>query len=130
MSDKFYLIVGIILSILGAGAIGAAISNRKACTEPVVATVSSLKAKRHNIRFKLLVTYTPTFSYTVGGKKYSKAADFSSLSSTKYAKGKELPILVNPKDPNEIRVGNNLTLILFGIICAAAGVTMIVCYFL
>ena len=109
---------------------GAAINNKKVCTESVMATVSNLKAKRHNTRFKLLVTYTPTFSYTVDGKKYSKVADFSSLSSKKYAKGKEIPILINPKDPKEIRVGSNLTLILFGIVCAAVGVTMIVCYFL
>ena len=130
MSDKFYLIAGIIITIFGIGGIGAAIHAKIACTEPVKATVSNLKAKRHNIRFKLLVTYTPTFSYTVNGKKYSKVGDFSSLSSQKYAKGKEIPILVNPKDPNEIRVGNNISLILFGIICIAAGITMIVCSFL
>lgn len=130
MGDTFYLIIGIILSIIGVGGIGAAISNNKSCSEYVTATVSSVKVQRHNIKFKLLVTYIPTFTYTFGGKKYSTASHYSSIRSKKYEKGKEYTLRINPKNPNEINEGSNWSLVLFGLIFAAAGITMIVSYFL
>ncbi|MCR4616077.1 MAG: DUF3592 domain-containing protein [Clostridiales bacterium] len=130
MSDKFYLIVGIIFLIFGIGGIGAAISNKVSCTENVTATISNVKIKRYNIRFHLLVTYSPVFTYTFDGKKYTVNADLSTLRSKKYEKGNEFAIKVNPKDPKEIYAGSNLSLTLFGIFCAVAGITMIICFFL
>lgn len=130
MPDLFFLIVGILLSLLGILCFSGAIQNNKACSLSVTAKVIGMEKDEHSY-WRGTYRYFPTFSYTVNGKEYVIKDEFSATrSKSKYRVGGEIIIKCDPENPEEIKVGVKLSPYIIGIVFAAIGVLLIVCYFL
>lgn len=130
MGDTVFLIVGIIFAALGALTLISVISAAVKCKEHVRADICDVKVSERFWKGRRIREYRPIVKFEFGGKEYEVKTDFSSQKKEKYDKGNLLDIWVNPKNPNEIRTGLELSPIVFGIIGLAIGITLIVCYFL
>ena len=130
MSDKFFLIVGIILSAIGILSIVSGIISKIKCSEPVEGTVTHLKDKSYYHRGITTHDITPTVAYTYNGKTYESKAPASTSDKNKYRVGGRIKVFVNPKRPGEFKLKNTLLPYVFGVILLIPGVILIGCYFL
>ncbi len=127
MSDTFFLIVGIILAILGALIFIASISRDVSCSRQMMAKV--VKVERDGTRhWKGTYPYYPTFSYLVNGQEYNIKSDTYTRSHTKYKVGQEVMIHYNPKSPEQIRLGVQISSYLFSIVLMGIGGVLIGIY--
>ncbi len=130
MSDNFFLIVGIILSVLGLLSIISGILSKIRCTVPVEGIVSDLKDKTFYHRGITTHDITPTVKYDYNGKTYESKAATSTSNTKKYRIGASVRILVDPKSPESFVLGKPVFPYVFGVILLLPGVFLIVCYFL
>ena len=130
MSDTFFLIVGIILSLFGILSIVCGIISKRRCTESVEGVVAGLKDKTFYHRGITTHQITPVIRYSYDGKTYESKAYTSTSDTKKYRVGGRVTVFVNPDKPEEYRMGKAIFPYVFGVILLIPGVVLVWCYFL
>lgn len=130
MNDTYFLIVGIVLTIIGALMLASVLVSRVKCKTAVEAVVSRVSVKKSYLRGKTYKFSTPVFTYTFNSKKYTQKANISTLKTGKYTAGDTFTVYIDPKNPAAMRFGTNIGVIVCGALFLAAGLILTVCYFL
>jgi len=130
MSDRFFLVTGIVLFLAGCLCILALIMSRIRCRTIVTAAVSDLIEIKYKLRGSTIIEYRPVFTFLFNGEEYTVTADFSSRRRYRYEIGSMIRIHIDPGDPSRIYTGNELSVIIFGIAGLLAGSLLIYCYLL
>lgn len=125
MSDSFFLIFGIVVSLLGLLLIVIHIRDVAKCRETITAVISNLKVDKVRIRGSNVSSYCPEFTYTVDGQTYNGFATFTTYKKAKYKVGDGLEICYNSKDPKHYRMKDRCKSLLFGLIFAAIGLLFV-----
>lgn len=129
MSDTYFLIFGIVVSLIGLALIVLHIRTVSSCGERIIAQINNLKVQRTVIRGSSVYSYCPEFIYTVNGKTYQGTADFSTYRKNKYQVGDPLEIYYNYNDPEQYRVKGRCTMLIWGVIILAIGLPFVILYF-
>lgn len=130
MSDVFFLVVGIIISVIGLLLIMAKVTTYIRCNVPINATVVKLEIEYTFFRGVEHTHYRPVVRYVVDGKSYTEEAYFRTYRKMKYPIDSEMKIYYNPKNPELIRfVGHPFPLPL-GLVFLLIGAVLIYCYFI
>ncbi len=130
MSDTFFLVFGIICSLIGLLFVFIHFSLTLSCRTKVTATVTGLETDSTPVRGSKVYSYRPKFSYTVNGVTYSGVATFSTNIKDKYSVNDSLEILVSNKNPENYRFRGRFGSLIGGIIVLAIGVLFVVLYFI
>lgn len=104
MSDTTFLIIGIVLTALGALMLLGTTGRNMTCSQKVTAKVIDVRAEESGY-WKGTLPYYPTFNYVVNGKEYTVESKEYTRSMNKYRLNGEAIIWCNPKNPQEIRLG-------------------------
>lgn len=127
MSDTFFLTVGIVLLVIGGLIFLAAVSNSISCSKKVTAKV--VKVERDSTRhWKGSYPHYPVVSFAVNGKEYTVKSSTYTRSRAKYKVGQEVVIRYNPKKPEEIQIGVDLSSYIVSAVLMGLGGTLIVVY--
>ncbi|MCI6616666.1 DUF3592 domain-containing protein [Ruminococcus sp.] len=130
MSDVFFLVVGIIISVIGLLLIMAKVTTYIKCNVPINATVVKLEIEYTFFLGVEHTHYRPVVRYVVDGKSYTEEAYFRTYRKMKYPIDSEMKIYYNPKNPELIRfVGHPFPLTL-GLVFLLIGAVLIWCCFL
>lgn len=129
MPDEFFLIFGIIVSLIGLAVTLVKTRDLLKCKMKVEASVTGLKKESQIIRGSTVHTYRPKFSYTVDGKEYKDTAPFSTVRESKYRPGDSLTLFVSASDPKLYRFKGRNGLLFFGVAVLAVGLLFVVLYF-
>lgn len=130
MSDMFFLVVGIIISVIGLLLIIAKVMTYIKCTVQINATVVELEKEYTFFRGVEHTHYRPVVRYAVDGKSYTEKAHFRTYRKTKYPIASVIKICYNPKNPEQMRfVGHPFPLPL-GLVFLFIGTVLIWCCFL
>ena len=130
MSDTFFLIVGILVSLIGFICLLAGITLRIQCTKKIEAVIQNVKQKHHVVRLKAIIAYHPIFHYEEEGKTYTHTAEIFSFRPKKYVVGNPLTVWINPKKPSEYCFSTHIGSLVGDVAIMVAGLTLVVCYFL
>ncbi len=105
------LIVGLLVAVVG-GYLVWDFRQFRTMAITISGIVTGYKARRsHSRNSRSQETYAPIIQYRYGGEDHEFTARVSS-SSTKYAIGEEVPVLISPEDPSDARLDSNMTTIL------------------
>lgn len=129
MSDLFFLIFGIIVSLIGLLLIVIHILDVAKCREKITAVISNLKIDKVKVRGSNVSSYCPEFTYTVDGQTYNGIATFTTYNKDKYKVGDGLEICYSAKNPEHYRMKGRFKSLLFGLIIAAIGLLFVFLYF-
>lgn len=130
MNDTYFLIVGIVLSVIGVLVLASVLVSRIKCKTAVEAVVSRVSVKKSYLRGKTYKFSTPVFTYIYNNKKYTQKANISTLKTGKYSVGDTFTVYIDPKNPAAMRFGANSGVIVCGALLLTAGLILTVCYFL
>lgn len=130
MSDKFFLIFGIVVSLIGLLTVVIEIRTFFTCRMKVTATIVSLKKEATTIRGGKIYSYRPHFIYTVNDKQYDGFAPFSSRKPDKYRVDETLQILVSEKNPEIFRFRGRIGALITGIVVLGIGLLFVILYFI
>lgn len=130
MSDTFFLVVGIIFSLIGILSFLGGILSKKKCTETIEGTISKLIDKTNYHRGITIHYITPVVQYFFKGQLYEAKMDISTNDTKKYHVGDPIRFLVNPDRPEEIRPERTAAPYVFGLITLAIGAVLVWCYFM
>ncbi len=129
MSDTFMLIVGIVLAVIGVLILAAVISSTRACSQKVSGKV--VRVELDNTRhWRGTYPHYPIVSYVTDGKEYTVKSGTYTRISTKYETGQDVVVRYNPKKPDEIRVGLDLSSYIVGAIFLLIGLGIICIWFI
>ena len=129
MSDTFFLVFGIIVSLFGLLTLYVQIKNQVMCRERVTATIIKLHVSKVMLRGTTKQSYSPELSYTVNDHTVNVAAPFSSYNKDKYKVGETMPLYISKADPTAYRFPGKVGITITGFIVLAVGVLFIVLYF-
>ena len=129
MSDVYFLVFGIIVTLVGIGLTFMHFRIYALCTQKTAATIKSLKMKYHYFRGMKKTLYCPEFEYTIEGKKYEGTASFSTYKKDKYRIGDMMNIYIDPADPGSYRFEGRYEILLTGILALVIGLLFVVLYF-
>lgn len=129
MPDLYFLIFGMVVSLIGILSIFAKMRSIATCTEAITASVASIKTETTLIRGSTVYFYRPVYSYSYFGKKYKAEAPYKSMLKGKYNVGDTASIYINPAEPGDFRFPNTFAAFVFGIIALAVGLLFVVLYF-
>ena len=123
-------IVGVIFLLISLISIIKRSIKTKRCTTPASAIITDVKEKvsrRNNVVSR---EFTPTISYNVNGKQYSREFAKAYLADT-YIVGQPIEIMVNPNNPAEInKLGSNnkadLVMLIIGAVIIIIGLLFLV----
>ena len=123
-------IVGVIILLVSLINIIKRSIKTKRCTTPASAIITDVKEKvsrRNNVVSR---EFTPTISYNVNGKQYSREFAKAYLADT-YIVGQPIEIMVNPNNPAEInKLGSNnkadLVMLIIGAVIIIIGLLFLV----
>ena len=124
------IVFGIITAVIGLLLTIGFILSRIKCSEAVEAEVSKLNEKKLYLRGSTIKQFNPVFTYSVGGKDYTQKSDILTTNAKKYFVGQKLTVLVNPKNPSEMRYGSNIGILLTGIVLLLIGALFITLTFM
>lgn len=127
MNDVFFLVVGILLTLVGTLACSADVFARIRCRVKIQGTIESVKVEKVVLRGSPLKYYIPVISYTVD-KTYTAAAPLKTSNEEKYKVGDSVGIYYNEKKPDEFYIKEKFVTLFGGLAILIAGVCLIVCY--
>ncbi len=130
MNDTYFLIVGIVLSVIGVLMLASFLMSKIKCKTAVEAVVSRVSVKKSYLRGKTYRHSTPVFTYIFNNKKYTQKANISTLKSGKYTVGDTFTVYIDPNNPSAMRFGANIGIVAGGALFLAAGLILTVCFFL
>lgn len=130
MGDLYFLIFGIVVSLVGIVILALKIRVWTVCRKKVDATVTGVKTETNRVRGSTLYTYYPQISYTVDGKEYKETAPFSTVNANKYNAGDTMRIYVNEKNPELLRFKGRIGLFIVGLVVLAVGQLFVILYFI
>lgn len=130
MPDIFFLIVGIILTLINLLILALKIKVRISCSRRIEAIITDVETETTYIRGSTLYNYRPKYQYTVDGQTYTELAPLSTVKQKKYNVGDTFVIYIDPSNPELARIPRFDWLVLFSCLMLAFGVLLIVSYFL
>lgn len=125
MSDTYFLVFGIIVSLIGIALIVIHFRDLINCREKITATISNLKVEKVSVRGSSVSSYCPKFTYEVDGQTYNGIATFTTNTKNKYKVGDGIEICYNSKNPGQYRMPGRFKSLVFGIIIAAIGMLFV-----
>lgn len=129
MSDTYFLIFGIIVTLIGISLIVIHFRDIFSCRECTFGKITKLKVEKTTLRGSTVSSYRPEFTYTVNDKSYNGIASFSSHNKDKYKVGDDLNICYSSKKPERYRMKGKCKSLTFGIVITAIGLLFVVLYF-
>lgn len=130
MSDTFFLVVGIILSLIGLIILISIIAKHIGCSMSVDADIINVESNRNTIRGSTYYTYTPVIKYNVNSRECVNKIPTETRNQNKYVIGSKLKIRVNPSNPDDFAYKTSGSAIFFGLLFLALGAILVVCFFL
>lgn len=130
MSDTYFLVIGIFIALIGLFLIILRLIHYFTCSLRVESKITGLEETRTMIRGSTIRHYHPVCAYTVEGRELSETAPYSSRDKAHYTIGDTVIIHVNPKQPELVRFSYFNSSIIFDLVILAAGLTLVICYFL
>lgn len=124
------IVLGIILALLGCLLLSSVLYTKIQCRTRVEAVVSRVEQKKLPVRGGSKTLYTPVFSYTVDGKKYTVKADLTTKDAKRYGAGQKEFVFIDSRHPDIMGYGSTFGFFLTGLCLLAIGVAILVLCFL
>lgn len=129
MSDLYFLIFGIVVTLLGIIILSTYIYSIITCRTKIYATITSLKKESMKLRGSTVYSYRPEFKYSYNDTEYSGISIKSTYKKDKYQANEPLLIYINPNKPEDYRFSVFTGALLTGIIAFGVGMLFVILYF-